>query len=78
MQFEQGLDLPDDLPARGLGVETLPEKAPEGAPLGVEAIAAIEGFVGLGKQRLGQAVGKTFFQLGQGSEAEEFEGLGPA
>ena len=41
LQSKEGLELTDDLPAGGVGIEALPEHAPEGAPAGVVAVAAV-------------------------------------
>src|SRR5262245_20475435 len=73
-QFEQSLHLPDDLAAGSLRAQALPKKGPEGALLGVNAIAAVGR---LGKERIGQSLGKAFFEFAEGETAHGGRGGGP-
>ncbi|PYI81020.1 MAG: hypothetical protein DME26_20610 [Verrucomicrobia bacterium] len=78
VQDEQRLELADDLAAGGLGVKALPEQTPEGAPLGVEAVAAVGFFGRFGEQRLGQPSPETLFELAERAGAHLAKGLGGA
>ncbi len=60
---KEGLDLADDLAAGALGIEDLIEKAEESAAEGIDALTAVEAFVGLGEQVRGQERGEELFQV---------------
>jgi len=75
VELEERLDLADDLAARGLGFEQLPEETLEGQPQGVNALAAVGALVFGGEQRGGEQVAPGRLELGQGGLAN---GLGRA
>ena len=78
MQLKKGLDLADDFAAGGLRIKALPQEAPEGAPRGVDAMAAVLFGRILGEQAGGQAATESIFELAQGQDAQGFEGVGGA
>ena len=78
LQSKEGLELADDFPAGGLGIEALPEQAPEGAPAGVVAVAAVCMVRRLGKEPGGLPGAQTRFQLAEGVGAHLTKDLGGA
>lgn len=75
VQPAERLDLADHFPAGGAGIEQLPEKAFEGQPQGIAALAAVGALVGGGEQVGGDELGELLAQLGEGALAQ---GLGGA
>src|SRR5436309_1902813 len=74
VEAKEGLNLPDHFPAGAAGIEDLIEKAPEGAPERVNALAAVGAFVGLRQKSRRDESGEEFFEqqkalLAQGLEA---------
>jgi len=63
VETKEGLDLPDDLAAGAVGIEDLVEKTPEGAPEGVDAVAAVGALVGLRQQPGGDELAKEEFEV---------------
>jgi hypothetical protein len=66
LQPEQGLDLSNDFPARGLGFEQLPEKALEGQAQAKDAVAAVGTLVFGREQGRREEVAQVFLELGEG------------
>ena len=77
-EMPEAVDLAHDLAAGGLRIKALPQEAPEGAPRGVDAIAAVLFGRILGEQARWQAASESIFELAQGQGAHGFEGLGGA
>ena len=73
-QPEQGLDLPDDLPAGGFGFEHLPEEALESEPQAEDAVAAVGAFVLGREQGRREEVAQVFLELGQSGLANALSG----
>jgi hypothetical protein len=78
LECDQGLELADDFAAGAFGVEHLPEERPEGALLGVGAIAAILLGGSFWEEAGGQAGVEAVLQLSQGASLESFDGVSQA
>ena len=70
VQNKKGLDLPDYLAARAIGLEHLVEKAKESAANGEDTFSAIGSFVGLGQQSRRQEPAENLVQLHEALLAE--------
>ena len=68
----------DHLSTGGLWVEGLPDHAPEGAPAGVMAIAAVFFLRGFGKEGGGYPGAEAGFELAKGEVAHLADSLGGA
>jgi len=70
VQEEEGLELPDDLPAGGGALEQLPKPAPEGA-INAEDAKPRVGLVGVLREKgVWQSRGEAIFDLREGSLAQ--------
>ena len=66
MEGKERLHLADDLAARGMSLEDLPDPAPEGAGEGKDALSGVILGLVLSKQSARQSVGKALLDLAQG------------
>lgn len=78
LQPEEGLELAHHLAPGGLGVEGLPEQAPEGAMAGVVAVAAVFFRGGFGEEFRRQPAAKALLQFAESVGADLPDGLGGA
>ena len=63
LQGQERPDLANDLAAGAVGIEDLPEKAPEGAAQRIDALAAVVTLLGLGQQPGRQQGSEELFQV---------------
>src|SRR6185503_9984185 len=77
-QGQKGLELADDLSARGVRMESLPDHAPEGAPAGVDAVTAVLVALRFWEEFGGDPATQARLQLRQGVGADQVDHLGGA